>query len=228
MSYGVCALYLSPLTNSHLCFQVKWAKENYHHNIGSPYSLRLASADATGKIIVWDVATGAARCEIQEHSKPIQGNDSAWCLYGSCFMEYCVQIHHLPFINSAQLWQGILLLGLAALCYVSLFILWVNVTFTVPQRNAVRFNSSWGCFPRSCDKKVEPIFMNVIDWNNNIYSVKYIFLLFSWSWGFLGHFSYFKTLWWCLCYTWWVFKILLYESSLMKINCLVFVVILFL
>ncbi|XP_015281538.1 PREDICTED: WD repeat-containing protein 11-like, partial [Gekko japonicus] len=52
--------------------KVKWAKENYHHNIGSPYSLRLASADATGKIIVWDVATGAARCEIQEHTKPIQ------------------------------------------------------------------------------------------------------------------------------------------------------------
>uniref|UniRef100_A0ACB8F9N9 WD repeat-containing protein 11 n=1 Tax=Sphaerodactylus townsendi TaxID=933632 RepID=A0ACB8F9N9_9SAUR len=54
--------------------KVKWAKENYHHNIGSPYSLRLASADATGKIIVWDVATGAARCEIQEHTKPIQGS----------------------------------------------------------------------------------------------------------------------------------------------------------
>ncbi|XP_021384960.1 WD repeat-containing protein 11 isoform X2 [Lonchura striata] len=58
--------------------KVKWAKENYHHNIGSPYSLRLASADATGKIIVWDVATGAARCEIQEHSKPIQDMQWLW------------------------------------------------------------------------------------------------------------------------------------------------------
>ncbi|KAL8187257.1 UNVERIFIED_CONTAM: WD repeat-containing protein 11, partial [Gekko kuhli] len=58
--------------------KVKWAKENYHHNIGSPYSLRLASADATGKIIVWDVATGAARCEIQEHTKPIQDMQWLW------------------------------------------------------------------------------------------------------------------------------------------------------
>ncbi|XP_041317067.1 WD repeat-containing protein 11 [Pyrgilauda ruficollis] len=58
--------------------KVKWAKENYHHNIGSPYSLRLASADATGKIIVWDVATGTARCEIQEHSKPIQDMQWLW------------------------------------------------------------------------------------------------------------------------------------------------------
>ena len=71
MKYGI--LCLLPLTNFHLYLQVKWAKENYHHNIGSPYSLRLASADVTGKIIVWDVATGTARCEIQEHAKPIQG-----------------------------------------------------------------------------------------------------------------------------------------------------------
>ncbi|KFP24981.1 WD repeat-containing protein 11, partial [Colius striatus] len=58
--------------------KVKWAKENYHHNIGSPYSLRLASADVTGKIIVWDVATGTARCEIQEHTKPIQDMQWLW------------------------------------------------------------------------------------------------------------------------------------------------------
>ncbi|XP_077206059.1 WD repeat-containing protein 11 [Paroedura picta] len=58
--------------------KVKWAKENYHHNVGSPYSLRLASADVTGKIIVWDVATGAARCEIQEHTKPIQDMQWLW------------------------------------------------------------------------------------------------------------------------------------------------------
>lgn len=106
------------LTNSHLCLQVKWAKENYHHNIGSPYSLRLASADATGKIIVWDVATGTARCEIQEHSKPIQGKDTAFppkshvCMG---FVLYCVQIHHLPFGNCAQFWRGVFLLGLPAL-----------------------------------------------------------------------------------------------------------------
>ncbi|XP_078500058.1 WD repeat-containing protein 11 isoform X1 [Lissotriton helveticus] len=58
--------------------KVKWARENYHHNLGSPYSLRLASADASGKIIVWDVVTGTARCEIQEHSKPIQDLHWLW------------------------------------------------------------------------------------------------------------------------------------------------------
>ncbi|XP_072335440.1 WD repeat-containing protein 11 [Scyliorhinus torazame] len=58
--------------------KVKWARENYHHSIGSPYSLRLASADTVGKIIVWDVATGAARCEIQEYTKPIQDMEWLW------------------------------------------------------------------------------------------------------------------------------------------------------
>jgi len=53
--------------------QVKWSRENYHHSLSSPYSLRLASGDASGKIIVWDVVSGTAHCEIQEHSKPIQG-----------------------------------------------------------------------------------------------------------------------------------------------------------
>uniref|UniRef100_A0A673MKB3 WD repeat-containing protein 11 n=1 Tax=Sinocyclocheilus rhinocerous TaxID=307959 RepID=A0A673MKB3_9TELE len=52
--------------------KVKWSRENYHHSLSAPYCLRLASADAAGKIIVWDVVSGMAHCEIQEHTKPIQ------------------------------------------------------------------------------------------------------------------------------------------------------------
>uniref|UniRef100_A0A668SFR4 WD repeat-containing protein 11 n=1 Tax=Oreochromis aureus TaxID=47969 RepID=A0A668SFR4_OREAU len=55
--------------------KVKWSRENYYHNLSSPYCLRLASGDASGKIIVWDVVSGTAHCEIQEHSKPIQACD---------------------------------------------------------------------------------------------------------------------------------------------------------
>ncbi|XP_066534821.1 WD repeat-containing protein 11 [Hoplias malabaricus] len=58
--------------------KVKWSRENYHHSLSSPYSLRLASADAAGKIIVWDVVSGMPHCEIQEHSKPIQDMDWLW------------------------------------------------------------------------------------------------------------------------------------------------------
>lgn len=60
-----------------LCWKVKWSRENYYHNLSSPYCLRLASGDASGKIIVWDVVSGTAHCEIQEHSKPIGGKTAA-------------------------------------------------------------------------------------------------------------------------------------------------------
>ncbi|XP_053163525.1 WD repeat-containing protein 11 isoform X2 [Hemicordylus capensis] len=89
--------------------KVKWAKENYHHNIGSPYSLRLASADATGKIIVWDVATGAARCEIQEHTKPIQ--DMQWLWNQDASRDLLLAVHPPNFIvlwnadTGTKLWK---------------------------------------------------------------------------------------------------------------------------
>uniref|UniRef100_A0A8D0BDJ2 WD repeat domain 11 n=1 Tax=Salvator merianae TaxID=96440 RepID=A0A8D0BDJ2_SALMN len=89
--------------------KVKWAKENYHHNIGSPYSLRLASADATGKIIVWDVATGSARCEIQEHAKPIQ--DMQWLWSQDASRDLLLAIHPPNYIvlwnadTGTKLWK---------------------------------------------------------------------------------------------------------------------------
>uniref|UniRef100_A0A8C3ASK2 WD repeat-containing protein 11 n=1 Tax=Cyclopterus lumpus TaxID=8103 RepID=A0A8C3ASK2_CYCLU len=58
--------------------KVRWSRENYYHNVSSPYCLRLASGDASGKIIVWDVVSGTAHCEIQEHSKPIQDLEWLW------------------------------------------------------------------------------------------------------------------------------------------------------
>ena len=54
-------------------FQVKWARENYHHDTGSPYSLRLASGDTNGSVIIWDVSQGEAKTEFSDGNKPIQG-----------------------------------------------------------------------------------------------------------------------------------------------------------
>ena len=53
--------------------QVKWSKENYHHDLASPYNLRLASADHNGVIIIWDVAQAAIRAEFSDSSKPVAG-----------------------------------------------------------------------------------------------------------------------------------------------------------
>ncbi|OON22727.1 WD domain, G-beta repeat protein, partial [Opisthorchis viverrini] len=47
-------------------FQVKWAPENFYHDHKNPYGLRLASADASGMIIIWDVVTASVVSEICE------------------------------------------------------------------------------------------------------------------------------------------------------------------
>ncbi|KAL0964187.1 hypothetical protein UPYG_G00320450 [Umbra pygmaea] len=81
--------------------KVKWCRENYHHNLSAPYSLRLASADAAGKIIVWDVVSGTAHCEIQEHTKPIQDMDWLWTQDASRDLLLAI---HPP--NYIVLWNG--------------------------------------------------------------------------------------------------------------------------
>lgn len=89
--------------------KVKWARENYHHNIGSPYCLRLASADVNGKIIVWDVAAGVAQCEIQEHVKPIQ--DVQWLWNQDASRDLLLAIHPPNYIvlwnadTGTKLWK---------------------------------------------------------------------------------------------------------------------------
>uniref|UniRef100_A0A8C5NBE4 WD repeat-containing protein 11 n=1 Tax=Gouania willdenowi TaxID=441366 RepID=A0A8C5NBE4_GOUWI len=81
--------------------KVKWSRENYYHNISSPYCLRLASGDASGKIIVWDVVSGTAHCEIQEHSKPIQ--DLEWLWNQDASRDLLLAVHPPNYI---VLWNG--------------------------------------------------------------------------------------------------------------------------
>ncbi|XP_053189028.1 WD repeat-containing protein 11 [Scomber japonicus] len=81
--------------------KVRWSRENYYHNVSSPYCLRLASGDASGKIIVWDVVSGTAHCEIQEHSKPIQ--DLEWLWNQDASRDLLLAVHPPNYI---VLWNG--------------------------------------------------------------------------------------------------------------------------
>ncbi|XP_053731635.1 WD repeat-containing protein 11 isoform X1 [Synchiropus splendidus] len=81
--------------------KVKWSRENYYHNLSAPYCLRLASGDASGKIIVWDVVSGTAHCEIQEHSKPIQ--DLEWLWNQDASRDLLLAVHPPNYI---VLWNG--------------------------------------------------------------------------------------------------------------------------
>lgn len=52
---------------------IKWARENFHHDTTNPYTLRLACSDYNGKIYVWEVMKSILRSEFHENSKPIEG-----------------------------------------------------------------------------------------------------------------------------------------------------------
>ena len=39
---------------------MRWARQLYHCTLGSPYMLRLASVDAVGVCMVWDVGQATA------------------------------------------------------------------------------------------------------------------------------------------------------------------------
>lgn len=45
----------------------------HHHDAASPYTLKLASSDYNGRIIIWDVAQASIRAEFSDGSKPISG-----------------------------------------------------------------------------------------------------------------------------------------------------------
>jgi len=55
--------------------KVKWARENYCHDLCSPYSLRLASADTNGRILIWDVTHAVVGAECVEAGKPVADMD---------------------------------------------------------------------------------------------------------------------------------------------------------
>ncbi|KAL5022239.1 hypothetical protein ScPMuIL_001394 [Solemya velum] len=81
--------------------KVKWARENYQHDLGSPYNLRLASGDANGVIIIWDVVQGQSRVEFSDGNKAIQ--DMEWLSSQDASHDLLVVLHQ-PY--SLILWNA--------------------------------------------------------------------------------------------------------------------------
>ncbi|CAF0830559.1 unnamed protein product [Adineta ricciae] len=56
--------------------KVKWAPDNFYHNIDDAYNLKLASADSTGNILIWDVYKSSIQSELRDGNKSIA--DMLW------------------------------------------------------------------------------------------------------------------------------------------------------
>ncbi|KAL5962355.1 WD repeat-containing protein 11, partial [Taenia solium] len=48
-----------------------WAPENYYHDSKNPYTHRLASADASGRIVIWNVASATPLAEASEYDSGV-------------------------------------------------------------------------------------------------------------------------------------------------------------
>ena len=71
----LCTLQMIQVLSKHKGYivNVKWAKQTFHHDIGSPYCLRLAAADYNGRIIVYDVKQATILADFSDNSRPIAG-----------------------------------------------------------------------------------------------------------------------------------------------------------
>lgn len=91
----------SLVKHRHPVNKVKWAKENYHHDVASPYSLRVASVDTSGRVVVWDIAQGNERTEFAENGKTL--TDLEWLSCQDASHDLLVAIHS-P--NMLALWNA--------------------------------------------------------------------------------------------------------------------------
>ncbi|CAF0850740.1 unnamed protein product [Didymodactylos carnosus] len=80
--------------------KVKWAAENYYHNHDNPYSLKLASADTSGNILIWDVYKATVQSEFHEGKQPVA--DMSWYI-GDSNLIYHLLVLHTP--NQLVLWN---------------------------------------------------------------------------------------------------------------------------
>lgn len=53
--------------------KVRWRKTRHYHQLSAPYSLVLASADAAGTILVWEVTKAEVTATLSEGTKPVLG-----------------------------------------------------------------------------------------------------------------------------------------------------------
>lgn len=73
------------------CTKVKWARDNYHHDLNSPYILRLASGDAAGNVILWDIPQGISVTEFSDGNRPIL--DLEWLRVQDACHDLLVVLH---------------------------------------------------------------------------------------------------------------------------------------
>lgn len=53
--------------------QVSWSRNLHYHDLVNPYHLKLASADTSGAVLVWDVSLATVRSTLTEPDRTLLG-----------------------------------------------------------------------------------------------------------------------------------------------------------
>lgn len=94
---------------SSFIYKVKWARENYRHNLASPYGLRLAAADHNGHIYIWDAVSGKVGADCCDGTRPV--SDMEWVGVQDISHDLLLALHppyHLVLWNTengSRLWR---------------------------------------------------------------------------------------------------------------------------
>ncbi|XP_064464638.1 WD repeat-containing protein 11-like [Ornithodoros turicata] len=57
--------------HKHDVSKVRWAREMYYHDLVNPHSLKLATADTAGTILVWNVSQATVRSTLNDTERPV-------------------------------------------------------------------------------------------------------------------------------------------------------------
>ncbi|KAL3183205.1 hypothetical protein MRX96_006964 [Rhipicephalus microplus] len=59
--------------HQHNVTKVSWSRNLHYHDLVNPYHLKLASADTSGTVLVWDVTQATVRSTLTEPDRTILG-----------------------------------------------------------------------------------------------------------------------------------------------------------
>ncbi|EEC18795.1 hypothetical protein IscW_ISCW014328 [Ixodes scapularis] len=52
---------------------VRWSRHMHYHDLVNPYHLKLASADTSGTVLVWDISQATVRSTLTEPDRALLG-----------------------------------------------------------------------------------------------------------------------------------------------------------
>ncbi|CAN7990277.1 unnamed protein product [Ixodes hexagonus] len=104
--------------HNHNVTKVRWSRHMHYHDLVNPYHLKLASADSSGMVLVWDISQAIVRSTLTEPDRTLLGNqptapraEMGWLVGGDSSDHLLLCLYSLGTLvlwhadSGAQLWR---------------------------------------------------------------------------------------------------------------------------